>query len=166
MDMNGGQLSYQDIEILRSFEKTGKKHRKNTILPSSSSISHFSSVVNRYANIVVPFRTCKMKDGLETIEFHPEKVIKLIIKASDLEDVAKVRPVAIDQSIDGAQITNQQSVIVYGGKVVDPEAKIPRRKAYMVGMMTIVYNRETIALFSKLPFLRKIMMSSINSNLY
>jgi hypothetical protein len=81
-DMNGGQLSFQGITLLRQLEKNnGEKNVKNTILPSSSTIKRVGYIVDELANKIVPFDVGVLADGSETITFNPEHVLSLMYKA-------------------------------------------------------------------------------------
>jgi hypothetical protein len=40
LDLNGGQLSYQGIAILRQLEANGEQYLQNTILPSTTAIQN------------------------------------------------------------------------------------------------------------------------------
>ena len=61
--MNGGQLSYQGIDLLRQLETNGEKYEQNTIIHHSSSLKCVCAVVDKYASIVVPFKMDKLEDG-------------------------------------------------------------------------------------------------------
>jgi hypothetical protein len=48
MDMAGGHLSMQGIEVLRKIETSGIKHNRGSILPSSGLIKKACSAVDAY----------------------------------------------------------------------------------------------------------------------
>jgi hypothetical protein len=128
LDMAGGQLSYEGIDLLRSLETNGQKYVRDTMIPHPSSIKRVCLNVDRYANHIVPFKMDKMDDGSEYAEFIPKDIVLQMYKAYDLETIAQDRPICIDQSIDAAQITNRQQITVHGLKMIDVAAKDPRTK--------------------------------------
>jgi hypothetical protein len=93
MDMAGGQLSMQVIEVLRHIETLGNKFYRESILPSSGLIKKACSVVDAYVSREVPFEEGILETGGEYAKFQPQHVIKVMIAAYKLKDVAKVRPI-------------------------------------------------------------------------
>jgi hypothetical protein len=69
MDLAGGQLSMQGIEILCRIRTNGKLYENGMILPSASSIPRCSRQVDCYASYVV-----LPKKGGQHICFHPPDV--------------------------------------------------------------------------------------------
>lgn len=126
LDMAGGQLSYEGIDLLRSLETNGEKYVRDTMIPHPSSIKRVCLNVDKYANYMVPFKMDKMDDGSEFAEFSPKDIILQMYKAYDLETIAEERPICIDQSIDAAQITNRQKITVHGLKMIDVAARNPK----------------------------------------
>jgi hypothetical protein len=133
LDMNGGQLSCQGIALMLQLEINGEKNQRNKIIPSTSAIQRAGCIVDQYANAVVPFTTYPLEDGSECIMFNPEHVVPRLYKAYGLTKTATMRPICIDQSIDGAQITNNNSITVYGVKMVDSAAKYPTTGVMLFG---------------------------------
>jgi hypothetical protein len=131
LDTNGGQLSYQGIDLLRQLETNGESYVCNTILPHSSTIIQVSKEVDKYAHSFIPFETGKLDDGYETIKFPPESVARLMIKGYKLESIAKQRHVCIDMSTDSQQITMRNSITSIGIKMVDPRYSDPRSGQYV-----------------------------------
>ena len=128
LDMAGGQISYEAIDLLRSLETNGTSYIRNTIIPHPSSIKRVCAVLDKYENQIVPFHMDKMDDDSEYAEFKPEDIILLMYKAYDLETIAQQRSICIEQSIDAAQIPNRQQVTVYGFKMIDVAARDPKTK--------------------------------------
>lgn len=105
MDMNGGQLSMQGIDILRSIETKGSKYSRNSIFPSTATIRRACDVVDKYVSTVVPFEEGILPGGGEFAKFNPKDVVKLMIRGYKLEEESMVRSIKINQAIDGAQIS-------------------------------------------------------------
>lgn len=126
LDMHGGQLSYEGIDLLRQLETNGEKYVRNTIIPHSSSIKRVCYNVDKFASLIVPFEMGKLENGKETAEFKAEHVLPLLYKGYRLEEIAKTRPISINQSIDATQITQRQNVTVWGLKMSDVAAIDPK----------------------------------------
>jgi hypothetical protein len=86
-DMCGGQLSYQGIDLLRDLEKCDH-YSSSTILPSSTMIRKVGNIVDKYVDLVVPFKLSYLDNGTECIKFNPEEVLVLIYEAYDLVEIA------------------------------------------------------------------------------
>lgn len=156
MDMYGGQLSMNSIEIMRTLETKGDK-RKYSMLPSSGAIKNVCKVVDAYSQSIVPFTEGTTQTGAEFAEFAPADVVGLIMKAYNLKDVAKERCVVINQAIDGAQLSSRTHHCTYGLKVGDKAAVDPITKNFLFGStdkttlqsknqcfpLKIVFERET-----------------------
>jgi hypothetical protein len=56
LDMNGGQLSYQGIDLLRSLETNDHSFIKSTLLLRSSTIRRVCKIFDKYAHQKVPFQ--------------------------------------------------------------------------------------------------------------
>jgi hypothetical protein len=114
-------------------------------------------------NKVVPFTEGILATGGEFAQFQPKDVIKLIIKAYQLAEVAKDRPIQINQAIDAALITTNMHHTTYGLKMADKGAFDPITKLPIYGStdsctlqsrnncfpLMIVLKRETKELFSE-----------------
>jgi hypothetical protein len=133
LDMNGGLISYQALDIIRSLETNGDKYDHNTMLPSASTIKKYCRIVDDYAATVVPFESTNLDDGSECIEFQPENVLPLLYKGYDLDDVAKTRPINIDQSIDTTQLSTRQNLTIWGLKMIDHGARNPKTGERLYG---------------------------------
>jgi hypothetical protein len=125
MDMAGGQLSMQGVEVLRSLEVRGQKYSRQSILPSPASIKRVAKVVESYAHMVVPYEYGILPGGGEFVRWEPADVVKLIILGFGLTTIAKNRPIDLHQAIDGAQLTKRLNHTTYGFKVADRAAKDP-----------------------------------------
>jgi hypothetical protein len=55
MDLAGGSLSYNGIEVLREVESEGKKFYCFGVIPCTAYIKHASKIIENKANEIVPF---------------------------------------------------------------------------------------------------------------
>jgi hypothetical protein len=136
MDLNGGTISMQAIDVLRSLETEGELYVRGTILPSSSSIGRCAKICELFASSNLPFVEGTIEGtGGEFVEFQFDELLVSAIDAFGLSSVAKRRSVEIHVSIDGAQITNNVVHIMFGFKVADVEAVCPftHRPLFMEG---------------------------------
>lgn len=126
MDMTGGQLSLEGVEVLRKIETGNKRYARKTILPSSAEIKRAAAIVEAYAKDVVPYTSGSLpNDGGEYVEWDPAKMIPAVLKGFKLEEIAKNRRVWVNQAIDGAQLSKRITRVTYGFKVVDKAAVDP-----------------------------------------
>jgi hypothetical protein len=125
MDMAGGQLSMQGIEILRKVETNGKKFNHKSVLPSSGCIKRVCKLVDSFAQIKVPFKEGMLDTGGEFAQFQPKDVIDLMITSYKLTEISKKRPIKINQAIDAALITTNMHHTTYGLKMADRAALDP-----------------------------------------
>jgi uncharacterized protein len=128
MDMAGGQLSMQGISVLRNIESAGIKFYHSSILPSSGKIKRTCQIVDEYASRIVPFKEGTLETGGEYAKFDPVNVMNLMIKAYNLNEVAKYRSIKINQAIDAALITTNMHHTTYGLKMIDKAAYDPVTK--------------------------------------
>jgi hypothetical protein len=163
MDMAGGQLSMQGIEILRRVETNGKKFNRKSVLPSSGSIKRICKIVDSFTQIKVPFREGMLGTGGEFAQFQPKDVINLMIQSYKLSKISKKRPIKINQAIDAALITTNMHHTTYGLKMADRAAIDPITGRLIYGSkdsstlqsrnncfpLMIVLKKETKELFSE-----------------
>jgi hypothetical protein len=133
MDMAGGQLSLQGINVLRNIESYGIKFYHSSILPSSGKIKRTCEIVDNFANQIVPFKEGILETGGEYAKFDPVHVMNLMIKAYNLTEVAKFRSIKINQAIDAALITTNMHHTTYGLKMIDKAAYDPVSKRLIYG---------------------------------
>jgi hypothetical protein len=77
MDLAGGTLSYEGIDVLRRVETCGVKGFRGTIIPSKSEIKRMDGIVEWYASQYCPF-TMKLTVKGESIKFDFAKSILCI----------------------------------------------------------------------------------------
>lgn len=120
MDLEGGGLCLNGIEILRRVENKEQVPYHHGYLPSSSKIKRRTRIVDAFAHAKAPFEQFTLAEeygGGEAIEFKIPQVIPLVVRGFQLDEIVKTRPVMIAQSIDGARLTNKVGHLTYGLKV-------------------------------------------------
>lgn len=125
MDMAGGQLSMEGIEILRTLETKNKKYYRGSLLPCSADIQRCAAKVEAYAKTKCPYEHGYMEGGGEYIRFRPADVVNYAITSFKLTEAAKQRSVSLSQSFDGANLTKKLGHTTYGIKVTDRQAISP-----------------------------------------
>jgi len=128
MDMAGGQLSIEGIEVLRACETNGKKYYRNSILPCSADIRRVGAEVEEFAKKFIPYKHRTLDTSSEFVEWVPEEMIAMVIKGFGLEEQAKERSVTIHQAMDGAQLLKNITHVTYGFKMVDRGVLYPFSK--------------------------------------
>jgi len=133
MDMAGGQLSIEGLEVLRSCETKGTKYYRNSILPCSADIRRVGAIVEEFAKTVIPYRHGTLDTGGEFVEWVPEEMIAMVIKGFGLEEQAKNRSITIHQAMDGAQLSKNITHVTYSFKMADRGAFCPFSKKPLFG---------------------------------
>jgi len=128
MDMAGGQLSIEGIEVLRTCETKGKKYYRNSILPCSADIRRVGAEVEEFAEKLIPYQHGTLDTGGEFVEWVPEEMIAMVVKGFGLEQQAKERSITIHQAMDGAQLSKNITHVTYGFKMADRGALCPFSK--------------------------------------
>jgi len=128
MDMAGGQLSIEGIEVLRTCETKGKKYYRNSILPCSADIRCVGAEVEEFAEKLIPYQHGTLDTGGEFVEWVPEEMIAMVVKGFGLEQQAKERSITIHQAMDGAQLSKNITHVTYGFKMADRGALCPFSK--------------------------------------
>ena len=90
MDLAGGTLSYEGIDVLRRVETCGVKRFRGSMIPSKSELKRMASVVEWYANKHCPFRSQQTAAG-ESIQFDYTKAILCITEAFHLDEIGKTK---------------------------------------------------------------------------
>jgi hypothetical protein len=126
MDLEGGKLNYEAIELLRELETNGEKNVRNTLVPTVGELKKAAKVVEEYGKHVAPFTCGVTEKGAEKVEFDPEHVIRILLEAADL--LGLDRKVILSQAIDGSRFSKHIGFILYGLKLNDYAAKCPWTK--------------------------------------
>ena len=120
MDLAGGPLNFQGIELLRNVETEGVAYAQ-TLLPSSACMQDCASVVERFGRIVAPYRILRNSEtGAEGFTFRAADVMAAILIAGHLiHGDAKTRSIHLSQSLDGALFTKNLGHVLGGLKFND-----------------------------------------------
>ena len=127
MDLAGGSLFYEGIDVLRRVETSGLKRFRGSMIPSKSEIKRMAGMVEWFARPVCPY-TLKLTSMGEAVEFDYGKTMMCILKAFHLDDVGRQRSLSVASSIDGASLSKNLSIIAGGIKVTDRAALCPLTK--------------------------------------
>ena len=127
MDLAGGTLSYEGIDVLRRVETRGIKRFRGSIIPSKSEIKRMAATVEWYAKKFCPFSVSITKKG-EAIEFDYARSMLCITRAFYLDEIGKARSLSVASSIDGASLSKNLSIIAGGVKITDLAARCPLTK--------------------------------------
>ena len=84
MDLAGGTLSYEGIEVLRRVETKGVKGFRGSMIPSKSELKRMAGVVEWYAREQCPFRLQQTTKG-ESVQFDYAKAMLCVAKAFHLD---------------------------------------------------------------------------------
>ena len=124
MDLVGGTLSYEGIEVLRRVETCGVKRFRGSIIPSKAEVKRMAGIIEWFARKYCPFQLKHTNKG-EAVQFDYAKTMLCIINAFHLEDIGKARSLSVASSIDGASLSKNLSFIAGGIKVIDVAARCP-----------------------------------------
>jgi hypothetical protein len=127
-DKQGGKLSLDSIDILRTLETNDKKYVRDTMLCGSATIKRIAKIVESFANTFIPYHINSLEPEHgkgEAIEFDLEKVLPVVLRATGLYEAAKERRIEVPQSSDATNITKNVSFIIYGIKIKDRAAVCP-----------------------------------------
>ena len=114
MDLAGGVLNFEGIEILRRCETNGQKHLR-TMIPSSSSLKQVAALIESFGNIKIPFKMIRdSNDGSEGFYFRPADMTREIVMARDVVEEAKERNLLMAQTLDGATLSKKHSITMAG----------------------------------------------------
>jgi len=133
MDMAGGQLSIEGIEVLRNCETKSAKYYRHSILPCSADIRRVGAEVEAFADQIIPYTHGILDTGGEYVEWVPQQMISMVIKGFGLEEQAKERSITIHQAMDGAQLSKNITHITYGFKMADHGGLCPFSKKPLFG---------------------------------
>ena len=124
MDLVGGTLSYEGIDILRRVETCGVKRFRGSMIPSKSELKRMAGAIEWFGKEHCPFRSQQTTTG-ESIEFDYGKLMLCVTQAFHLDVIGKDRSLSVASSIDGASISKNLSIIAGGIKVTDRAARCP-----------------------------------------
>jgi hypothetical protein len=131
MDLAGGTLSYEGIDVLRRVETGGLKRFRGSMIPSKSEIKRMAGMVEWFARPFCPYELSQTSKG-ESVQFDFAKSMLCILRAFHLDDVGKTRSLSVASSIDGASLSKNLSIIAGGIKITDRGARCPLTKKPML----------------------------------
>jgi hypothetical protein len=124
MDLAGGTLLYEGIDVLRRVETSGVNRCQGSIIPSKMEIKKTATIGEWFARQYCPF-DLKETNKDEAIQFDFAKTMLCITKAFHLDKIGKARSLSIASSIDGASLSKNLSIVAGGIKVNDLDARCP-----------------------------------------
>jgi hypothetical protein len=127
MDLHGGVLNYEGIEILRLLEHLGQKYFRTSILPSTSRIQRFQRKMNKVGETIVPFDSIMTSDG-EGIEFDLKKATEVVFHGYGLTETGKTTNLECGVSCDGTNMSKKINTMIGGFKVKHLTAICPIKK--------------------------------------
>ena len=136
MDLAGGTLSMEGLEVLRMCETDGRKYVRNTVICSPADIKCCCAKVDTLAKSVLPYEHGFLDEdngGGEYIQWDPRHLLAGMISAYQLTEVAKDRPVEVHIAIDGANLSKNWNHLTAGAKQGDNAAFCPRRQQLIYG---------------------------------
>ena len=121
MDLRGGVLNYEGIELLGTVETDGVP-RVKTLLPSSGCMKAYATMVETFGRVICPYiLKTNSKNGTEGFAFRAADVLVCLLKAGHVMGTeAVVKSIRIAQSLDGALFTKNLSHTLVGIKFNDP----------------------------------------------
>jgi len=129
MDIAGGQLSVEGIEVLHTCEMKGTKYNCNSVLPCPVNIQHVGAEVEKLQSITYHINMVFLTlEAGEYIELVPQQMIAMVMKGFGLEEQAKGKCITIHQATDGAQLSKTIMHITNSFKMADHGALCPFSK--------------------------------------
>eukprot|EP00978_Attheya_sp_CCMP212_P039046 scaffold199273_cov57-Attheya_sp.AAC.1 len=100
------------------------------MIPSTKELQRVAKQVELFGKKYAPFERVHKPTG-KGIKFDVEKLLPTILKAYGLEEIAKVRPIVMAQSLDGTDVTKNFGCILGGFKPKDKCTRCPITKKLM-----------------------------------
>lgn len=147
MDSVGHKLSYEGIEVLRGVQKKNIDFRIQTILPSKSSISRCSKIVEQYGKTRAPYTLSNLPKELgggEMASFEETDVIPIVLGASGMKEAATIRRIPCPCSADTTRVSKNIHLMLFGFKVNDRASICPLSKRPL--FLSKTNNREEASL--------------------
>jgi hypothetical protein len=133
IDMNGFVLNTNGICLLRHIRHNSGPYndRGQGWIASEYKMQLVRKAVEDQAKMQIPFEAFyDSSSGIEGIHFDFDKLLNfiLVLYEIDLEKFSKENPVQIAYTLDGADLTQNQTHLTCGIKIVDPRAINPESK--------------------------------------
>ena len=109
MDLAGGTLSYEGIDVMRRVETGGLKRFRGTMIPSKSELKRMAGLVEWFARPLCPYML-KVTPMGEAVEFNYVLTFLCILKVFHLDNIGKQRSLSVASSIDGARVPFKTSI--------------------------------------------------------
>jgi hypothetical protein len=123
MSINGG-INYNGLEALWKVE--GFRDYERGCLPSRAVVQRCAAELHeKVGQELVPVKRVESELG-EMFQFHYEKLVRHILRAFQLDEVAQRELVELCITLDGAELTKDLCHLTFGVKVTDPRAIDPR----------------------------------------
>jgi hypothetical protein len=145
MDLTGGTLNYEGINVLRNVETKGKRYYRGSVLPSPACLKRVAKVVETKAQELCPIEEIQTEWG-KGLQFCEARTVKLVFDSYGLTEKAKTESVSISESIDASKISSNLSCITAGFKVNDISAVDPLTKVALCseGMFSNVRSQNNV----------------------
>jgi len=152
MDMAGGLLSIEGIEVFCTCKTNSAKYYCHSILPCLADIWRVGAEVKAFAEKIIPYRHGTLNTDGKFVKWVPQEMISMVIKGFGLEDQAKERSITIHQAMDGVQLSKNIMHVTYGLKMAYCRVFVCSLKNhYLVAMRTKhPFNLGTIVSHSRL----------------
>jgi hypothetical protein len=127
MDLAGGTLGYEGIEILRAAETKRAKYYRGSVIPSIAEFKRTAKKVEKLGHCLAPFVLGLTDAGdKEAIDFQPYwKIMGTVFRAFGLMGIGQAYSCLCVYALDGASITKNLGHVLGGFKVADPSAICP-----------------------------------------
>jgi hypothetical protein len=122
---NGG-INYNGLELLRQLESL--HDYEQGCLPSRSSVQCCTALLHEVGQLLIPFHKIENELG-EMHTFNYEKLVRFILKAFSLDQIAQTESIELCIALDGAEITKDLHHLTFGVKVTDRRAIDPRDRS-------------------------------------
>lgn len=122
LSINGG-INYNGLEALRRVE--GLRDYERGILPSRSSVQRCAKELHELGQELIPVKKVQSELG-EMFQFDYEKMVRFILRAFSLHEIAQRERVELCITLDGAELTKDLCHLTFGIKVTDSRAIDPR----------------------------------------
>ena len=118
MDSVGHKLSLEGVEGLRLVQKKNMPFESKTILPRKRSISRISKIVEQRGMVHAPCLLSNLPvelGGGEIVSFKKQDVLPIVLKASGMDEAAKLQRVQVPRSSDTTRLSKNVHLMLFVG---------------------------------------------------
>jgi hypothetical protein len=138
MDKEGSKLSLEGLEVLIGVKTQGRKHTQDVMLPSASAVKNVARIIEAFGKYLVSYLMTNLPEGLrggEPVSFSKPDAIKLLLKATGLQEAAKTRQIVLPSSCDTVVVSKNAHFLMEGLKINDRTALTPvtKRPLFLAG---------------------------------